>query len=1292
MMELTGAFILISASLVIASPHGYGGYGVKGGASARAEASASSGAFGLGAVPVPLGVGYSGSFSKSSSSSSASSSASSSSSSSSFSYGGSGAGSFGLESGAPSHGGCSSGTCHTARNGVPTSFGSSPPGYNSANAAASAEAGAVSGLGCQGLSCGGNSDKCKSGECKPHTGTTSSNSDLNKCTSGQCGSSLDKGTLPTEYDSNDIRVSHSSGSAHNNNGQHSGIENSSSGYKPAGSDCSHGKCGPSGSSNSKLDYNHDFGNSYQGSGASNKQGSSANTGITSQYQKPSSHLETPKLDSECTSGNCNDGPAKFGHGNSPSSYNVPIHGAYEHGNPKPCDGVKCENQPKGPYSPTDDSVTKRPSSVDYSNTANCKGSGCYGTSANQAANQPSHTVSPSNIQFGHSPSNTPTESVTPAGINVAPGHVAHDKPSDDNKVSNDKLPAYTGGFGGPAGILKPNEYDFSAPPVNPNHGPTGIHSGKPLEGAPTGCNTPSCAGYPSAPSPTGGSVPEGTYTRPGDDISSGKLPSYTGGFGSTGMLNANEFNVHGTVVNKPNYAHTGSPLSNTQQPAGNSGLHGCKPGQYCGGYTPTAGQLPAGSTGSLGCKPGQNCGGYTPTAGQLPAVSTGSQGCKPGQYCGGYTPTAGQLPAGSTGAQGCKPGQNCDGYTPTAGQLPAGNSGSQGCKPGQYCFGNTPTVGQLPAGNTGSQGCKPGQNCGGYTPTVGLLPAGSTGAQGCKPGQNCDGYTPTVGQLPAGSTGSQGCKPGQNCGGYTPTAGQLPAGSTGAQGCILGQNCGGYTPIAGSAPGATAPSGYYGTTKPHSSTNSNNGLGGPAVFFSPGSGTGPSSPGYTPSETFNTPTSSGHPGDCKTPNCYSAFGSTAAPHAPAQPYGDTKPSSGSHLSSVPAYTNDYERPSGVQKPSGTSGPASTPSFTHTQSPSSPGDYSAGCKTGNCANYPSGQPGAFGVTKPNTNINTAPSQPQYSGGFGGPSGTFKPTEHTHVTPSTGSAPTNCGTPNCIGSPSASAGAASGANAQTGSYGTSKPTVENSPSNENTIYNGGFGGAAGLLKPNEYTIPAVSPKPINQHTGVPTTAACTSGHCDTQPPHSTAPHIDSTSSGSHATAAAAAVADAVVYTGGFGGPPGVLTPYDDGKIGALPTNGGQGHGQQIGGAHGSDKANINSPHGKIPVATGGPSGLSGVHENTGAQASSLTGATAYAGASAGASAGAHGYNLHGSHNSHEGNIKGGSPCGGGCGGSPSGATGKSLSGAHAFGVGGSFASSSASAHASAGAYTKGGYGKR
>ncbi|KAJ8735561.1 hypothetical protein PYW07_007181 [Mythimna separata] len=1291
MMELSCALVLISASLVIASPHGYGGYGVKGGASARAEASASAGAFGGVPVPAPLGVGYSGSFSKSSSSSSASSSASSSSSSSSFSYGGSGAGGFGLESGVPNQGGCSTGNCHTGRShGVPTSYGSSPQGYNSANAAASAEAGAVSGLGCQGLSCGANSDKCKSGQCKPHTGTTPSNSDPNKCKSGQCGPSSDKGATPTDYDSNDIRVS-----AHNANDQQSGIETSSSAYDADGSDCSHGKCGPSGSSNSKLDYGSDFGNSYHGS---NKQGSNADT-ETSQYQKPSSHLETPKLESKCKYGNCHSGPAESGHEGSPSSYNVPIHGAYENGNPKPCDGVKCENQPKGSYSPTDNTVTKGPSSFDYPSSLNCEGSGCFGIPANQATNRPSHTVSPSNVQFGYSPSKTPT---SPAG--VAPGHVGQDKPSDDNKLSKDKLPAYTGGFGGPAGLLKPNEYDFSAPPGSLSHGPASSHNGKPLEGASTGCNTPSCSGNPSASRPTGGPVSEGTYNlRPGGDIPSGKLPNYTGGLGPAGILKPNEFDVHGTVANKPNYAHIDNPLSNTQQPGckpgqycggstptaggqqltGNGGTQGCKPGQYCGGYTPTAGQLPTDNTGAQGCKPGQYCGGSTPTAGgQQPTGNGGTQGCKPGQYCGGYTPTAGQLPTDNTGAHGCKPGQYCGGSTPTVGgQQPTGNGGTQGCKPGQYCGGSTPTVGgQQPTGNGGAQGCKPGQYCGGYTPTAGQLPTDNTGGQGCKPGQYCGGSTPTVGgQQPTGNGGAQGCKPGQYCGESTPTAGHLPTGNAGTQGCKPGQYCGGYTPTAGTALGATAPSGYYGTTKPHTGT-----IPGPAVIFNPDKyyqGTGPSSPGYTPSETFNTPTSSDYP----------SFGGTAAPHTPAQPYGDTKPSSGSHLSSVtlPAYTHDYDRPSGVHRPSDISGPASTPSFTHTQSPSSLGGHSTDCKTGNCANYPtSGQPGSFGVTKPNTNVNTASSQ--YSGGFGGPSGTFKPTEHNYVTPSTGSAPTNCETPNCVGSPSASADATSGANAQSGSYGITKPSGGNNPSNKNPTYTGGFGGAAGLLKPNEYAVPAVSPKPNNKPTGVPT-AACLSGNCGTQPPHGSAQHIDNASSGAHATAAAAATADAVAYSGGFGGPPGVLTPYDDGKVGALPANGGHAHGPQTGGAYGSHNANIHSQHGKVPVATGGPSGPSGVHENTGAQAGSVTGATAYAGAVAGASAGVHGYNPHGSHDNHEGNIKG-SPCSSGCGGSPSGAAAKSLSGANAFGLGGSYASSSASAHASAGAYTKGGYGKR
>ncbi|XP_047025981.1 uncharacterized transmembrane protein DDB_G0289901-like [Helicoverpa zea] len=1202
MMELTCAVLLISASLVTATPYGYG---VKGGAAAKAESSAAAGSFGgVGDIPVaiPLGASYSGSFSKSSSSSSSSSSASSSSSSSSFSYSGSGANGLGYNGGAHGNGGCSSGSCPNAGgsgvavphgsssgasgaglnagalgnggcssgscpsagdNGVSATHGStsgaagyglnggahgnggcssgscstggdnavsiphgSSSGYNTANAAATAGAGAgaLSGPGCQGPSCDGSSEKCTSGQCKPKSPSGSSTgSDSHKCASGQCGSGLEGGVSQGDYGSNDIRVV--TDSAHDAKDQSSNIDKTS--YNAANSDCSNGNCNTARPLSSKPNY-YGAGNSNQGSSAANNhQPSNSNTGVTSHYQKPSTHLETPKLSSKCSSGNCHAEPAgpSGSYDSSPSSYNVPIHGAYNNGAQKPiCDGGKCDNQPKGPYSsPNTNTFTTgyqqhSPSADNYvtngpsynTPSSNCAGSNCFGSPANQNSGAPTYTPTPAPLNFGQQPS-----------INL-PGHAGHTKPTDISKPSADKLPVYTGGFGGPAGVLNPNEFDVAAPTATGH--PSHAHGTTPQNGQPsgsyqTGCNSPSCSGYPSAP---GSATPSGSYGhKPSGSTPNDKLPTYTGGFGGpAGMLKPND------------YAHPGSSSHNTQSPVNNNGITGCKTG-----------------------------------------------------------------------------------------------------------------------------------------------------------------------------------------------------------------NCGAYSPSAGATTGPISP-GYSGSTKPNTGINSNEklptytgGFGGPDGVFNPNKydahQTGPTSPAHTPSGTYINPTSGG----CTTPNCYSPQGSSASANANAHPIGIIKPGSGAHPSTVPSYTGGYQSPSVVNKPNEISATVSGPNYTPTQSQSTPGSHTGGCKTGNCGVYPvSGsssadaytQSGSFGVTKP---AYANPVNSQYTGGYNDQSGTLQPHQHT---PTAGSGAEGCKTPNCVSSPTATGVAISGvntqsgSNSQTGSYGTTKPS--------GPTYSGGFGGAPGILNPNDYTIPAVGATPNNKPTGVSKPAACTSGSCSSQHPQGSASHSHNDASNTaHATAAADA--NAVAYTGGFGGPPGVLEPYDDGKGGAKPAHGGQSHGSHAGG-YSSPNANINSAHGTAPGANSGitgPAGVSGAHGN-GAHAGSAAGAAAFAGAAAGASAGSHGYNTHGSSYNHAGNTKGGSPCGGGCGGSTGGAyngglsggahntgsgydfsgglgspklgysdgltgsgslsaaTAKSLAGANAFGLGGSFASSSASAHASAGAYTKGGYGKR
>ncbi|XP_026731632.1 collagen alpha-1(I) chain-like [Trichoplusia ni] len=1084
MMELTCAFILIFASLVSATPYGYG---VKGGASAKAESSASAGAFGgVGDVPaLPLGVGYSGSFSKSSASSSSSSSASSSSSSSSFSYSGSGAPSalgFGANHGAQGNVGCASGNCQNA----------GPHGIHgsSANAAAvaGASAGAISGTGCQGegKGCDLDSKKCPTGRCSPKivTGLPSTDSDETKCPGGNCGYDTENSASPD----NDIRVVPDGSGSTYNSGDKTAPE-----YNKDGSACNYGNCGAN---------------------ASGKQPSS-NT--------PSTHLETPKLGSKCNSGNCESTPDKTGQDTPPSSYNVPIHGTYDsEGGQKPaCDGVKCENQPKRGYSSsqtnslstnylkpqlsTDHYDTNGQSSADKQNPKNCGGSNCAGEPG-QNLGSPS-TSKPDNGNYGNHPADSPLHSngcktlncspypTIPGASYVTPGLIGAG-PTHNLNPSDNKLPAYTGGFGGPAGLFKPNENNVGAIPSGyPSHSHPSSSPHVPSYGSSSvGCNGPNCADN-SLTSPGKPAQPSFGVNQPAEvSHPSEKLPPYTGGFGGPpGMLKPNDYNIHTSVPNNPNYAHPTSTSYNKQ-----------------------------------------------PSSSNYPAA-----GCN--------TP-------------------NCDGHYPTPA---AGAPFHPSTAPGQFAT-TKPTA----------------------------------------------GYNSPNEKLPA----------------YT----------------------GGFG----------APSGVLK----------------PSQYFTPTAGTG--------SGSYNSPSISGHGAGCNTPNCYPVTGTTGAT-GNAQPdvTSANKPYSG-YPTGAPSYSGGYNKPSVEITP-----PAVSPSYTNNQSPPSPGSYTTGCKTGNCATYPTSsaaadanaQAGAFG--KPSSEPSTG-KLPQYTGSFGGPSGTLKPNENVYHTPTSSIPSSSCKTPNCGSTPPLTS------DIHAGSHGNVKPS-------ELPPYTGGFGGASGFLRPNEYTKPSGHPAPYDTHKPLaPNDAgkpgvACTSGACNTLGSQGSAAHNDAQGHnsvhGAQATASASDDTKSIPYTGGFGGPPGVLKPYDNGEI-PSPKGNGQHPGSSTGGNYNSPSSNVHLPHKTNDDSTNGPAGTAGQsgEHPAGSQAGSAAGS--YSGAAAGAAAGGL-YNKPGSNYNGAGNVKGGSPCGGGCGGdglhggkSLAGAAAAAKSQASAGAYGGSFASSSASAHASAGAYTKGGYGKR
>ncbi|KAG7310686.1 hypothetical protein JYU34_003491 [Plutella xylostella] len=328
MMELQCALVLISAGLVCSTPHGYG---VKSGALANAQATAGAGAFaGLG-QPTSPGGAFSGSFSKSSSSSFAASSASA--SSSSFSYSGSGA------SGQPGGGGCGTGACPN---------GAAADGGANAAAGSAAVAGALQ-YNKDGTPCAGNCPNqtpCASGNCPNQT----------PCTSGNCAGNQPGHPL-TDYNNDDIHVG--PGDAKNSYTPNSApaFNNKPTGYP--GSGCASGNCGQPAPSQTKPTYAPGAGDSYPGQLQPPKCDSpnckeyqpgtapSAGAAPGLPYNKPSTFLSAPKESpahgSKCTSPNCGSPDINSYPPNSPSSYNVPIHGAYPGSAPQASGPPNCSS-------------------------------------------------------------------------------------------------------------------------------------------------------------------------------------------------------------------------------------------------------------------------------------------------------------------------------------------------------------------------------------------------------------------------------------------------------------------------------------------------------------------------------------------------------------------------------------------------------------------------------------------------------------------------------------------------------------------------------------------------------------------------------------------------------------------------------------------------------------------------------------------------------------------------------------------------------------------------------------
>ncbi|XP_047525480.1 uncharacterized protein LOC125063215 [Pieris napi] len=235
---------------------------------------------------------------------------------------------------------------------------------------------------------------------------------------------------------------------------------------------------------------------------------------------------------------------------------------------------------------------------------------------------------------------------------------------------------------------------------------------------------------------------------------------------------------------------------------------------------------------------------------------------------------------------------------------------------------------------------------------------------------------------------------------------------------------------------------------------------------------------------------------------------------------------------------------------------------------------------------------------------------YSGGFGGPVGILsannndKPTSSIFINPSDAyhNAPQNTFSPaqtsigpSSIQSLPAHSNQPSTSGEQplnTNNFnkpGLFVPSVVKIPSDENKRpYTGGFGGPAGLLKPNEFMLPPTKPK-----------VDCSSGNCNPSqgPQNGLSGALGTSHAAAGAYAAADANANAAPFSGSFGGPPGLFKPFDEGK----PDQTGN-----VLGKHGNGFGNLGPSH--IQPHS---NGVGGNHANAAASASAGTGSYSHSG---------------------------------------------------------------------------------
>ncbi|CAH0724870.1 unnamed protein product, partial [Brenthis ino] len=962
------------------------------------------------------------------------------------------------------------------------------------------------------------------------------------------------------------------------------------------------------------------------------------------HQKPSVFLNTPNLGPACTSHNCNEAsPSSYSNGKLPTSYNVPIFGTYPSGPQAPsaaCSSPNCASYPSdsndvsGPTRHVDTSnphygVQYQPGSADVSG---------QGSKHESNINQNSYSVQP--LKPNLAQQNVPTYTGSSGSVDTDQS-LGSSKPFLSNLPPNEDSPKHT--VGGTTNSINgnvqgsyPSQSITGAPSSSPSYSSQNLHPGYAVGSSQN--DAQNTRGYTSNESVKSQqatldlSKPNTNYLSPSQQ----QIPN--GGYNPTGSNGGNLPSVplsskpHTGTFTSPSYpGHTTPLLPNVE-----SGQRGpSNNGGYANVGLPThAGQF-------VTPKPGVDISSPLPNL-SAPAYTSGFGGPS-GSINGnfGHSSLHGSLGTTNLPSSAVSPVKGAPTYT-------GGFGGPAGTFDASFPVGTKPTS-------------KPGYESN-YAETTHTSPDASVNT-------NLHSVTPKP------STGVSSPYPNPSVPSYNGGFG-VPSGSYGGQ---LGHG---------------SFQGYPGTIKPHLSTISpvkdvptyTGGFGGPAgaVDTSFPAGTKPTSqPGHEGNYADTTHTSA-------------EAGINTGLHS-VTPKPSTSISSLHPNPSVPAYTGGFGGPSG--------------SFVGHGSPQ----------------------GSLGSsTKPHSSV-TLPGKdaPVYTGGFGAPAGPIDksfPATQVATKPGHNEAPSfTDNLPHQTTHTSYDAGVNSGSNKNSGVHGVvSKPsdslipphhdisnnglhgftTAANSPivpkpnNEESKIpYTGGFGAPSGLLKPNEYNLPEKSP---SSALGNIKPLSCTTGACSskaktamTSEKSNVSPH-----EGSGAVTASAS-AKAVAYSGGFGGPPGLLKPFDDGKHFKANHVGGPFGRNELSGSNVDSGYNDKVPSVSPNQATAGQA-QAGTQVNAGAQAHASAQANAVAFASAGAFGANQGFSGTGcksgcgSDVNSEGNLANidslGDPKTGHnelnhAAGSSAGAKSIAGAGAGSLAAGRSFAS----AHASAGAAVKGGYGK-